>query len=160
METDTLAEAENNGTPLTGVEAINVAAEEYRELQNEKHLYEQAVFGITTLFVLGSVGALTAMVHAEREADRLILMLVLPFGQLALLLLILYLLSMSLRFSMYLAEVEKRIERLAGRKLVRWEGYGTEGAWPGSHTLSSDVGNDSGGSTSSILWPTDPITRV
>jgi hypothetical protein len=123
-----------NREHLSRSEALNIVLEEYRSLESEKRGIAQGSFGLGTLIVIGSVGVVTAMAQARDPFDRFMLLLVLIFSQLALLSVAGGLVAMSLKFAMYLAVVEERLDRVSGRKSLLWERLGV-GNWPGSHTL-------------------------
>lgn len=133
-------------------DAINLVLEEYRSLENEKRSISQGSYALASLVVIGTVGVLTAMMQTHNQSDRLTLMLFLLIGQLALVAVATIMVAMSLRFAMYLAVVEQRIDRIGGRKLLLWERKGV-GNWPSSHALETK-------GAAAILSSQDPFIRA
>jgi len=115
-------------------DAINLVLEEYRSLESEKRSISQGSYTLASLVVVGSIAVLTAMMQTHNQLDRLTLMVVLLIGQLALVAVAIITVAMSLRYAMYLAVVEQRIDRIGGRKLLIWERKGV-GNWPSSHAF-------------------------
>src|SRR5438874_1124823 len=115
-------------------DAINLVLEEYRSLENEKRSISQGSYALASLVVIGTIGVLTAMMQTHNPPDRLFLMLALLIGQLALVAVAIIMVAMSVRFGMYLAVVEQRINRLGGRNLLIWERKGVEN-WPSSYSF-------------------------
>ncbi|KAB1147135.1 hypothetical protein F7R91_12440 [Streptomyces luteolifulvus] len=116
-------------------EWIQISIEEYHEVEQEKRLFEQSVYALVTLLAVGTVGVLTAFLHSKTLTDRLLVMLILPIGQILLIVLIVFLMVMSLRFGMYAAAIERRINVMAGGELLRWELHGVKD-WPGRTVFS------------------------
>jgi hypothetical protein len=104
---------------------IDVALDEYRSLQQEKQIYIESSFAVASIVVLGTVAAITVVAQSGNWA----VVLALPLAQIGILAFALFLSAMSLRHGMYLAVVEKRIERLAGKRLMNWETRGVK-HWP------------------------------
>lgn len=115
---------------------IQIALEEYRKLEQEKQVYIQGGLAVPSIVVLGTITGISIVA----QFNQWWILIALPLAQIGILAFSLFASAMSLRHGMYLAVVEKRIERLAGRKLIGWEMRGVEN-WPKFHMGENSIEN-------------------
>jgi hypothetical protein len=100
-----------------GAKGIDVVVEEYRALQEEKRTAYRSSTQLMGLMLTASA----ALVAVIAQWDKPLLILVLPPTQLSLIGLMVAASATAVRMSAYLSVVEKRVQRLAGSQLLRWE---------------------------------------